>query len=85
MYSLADFKQEPVPLTYSIPFESAENDSGDDISESCSDAPPEFSVNSSADPPNVIKHTFAAALLKLEHVTHVPSTTINDFFLPELQ
>lgn len=52
-------------LTTFVFLESVENTSDVDIGETYSD---------------VTEHMFAAALLKLEHFSHVPSTQINDFF-----
>ena len=65
-------------LTTFVSLESAQNTSDDEIGEAYSDAQPDCSVYAPNDLPNVIEQTFAAALLKLEHVTHVPSTAIKD-------
>lgn len=64
-----------------VSLNSAENTSNDDIGEVYLDAQPDSSIDAPKDLPNVIEHTFAAALLKLEHFTHVPSTAISDFFV----
>lgn len=80
-YSLTDFKPEIVTSTTFVSLESAVNTSDDDIGEGYSDAQSDSSVDAPKDLPDVIEHTFAAALLKLEHFSHVPSTAINDFLL----
>ena len=58
--------------------ESASNTSDDDIGE---DALPGSSTGALNYLPDVIKHCLAAALLKLEHFSHVPSRAINDFLV----
>lgn len=80
-YSLTDFKPEIVTSTTVVSLDSVESTSNDDIDEAYSDAQPDCSVGAPKDLPNIIEHTFAAALLKLEHFTHVPSTAIDDFLL----
>lgn len=78
-YSLTNFKPGIVTSTSFVSLNSAENTSNNDIGEVYLDAQPGSSVDAPEDLPNVIEHTFAAALLKLEHFTHVPSTAISDF------
>ena len=58
--------------------ESALNTSDDDIGE---DAQPGSFTGALNDLPDVIEHSLAAALLKLEHFSHVPSRAINDFLV----
>lgn len=58
-----------------------ENASGDGIAEPYSDVQPDCSADAPKNLPNIIEHTFAEGLLKLEHFTHVPSTAMNNFLL----
>ena len=77
-YSPKDFKP-GIVVSATLPSpESASNSSDDDIGE---DAQPGCSADALNDLPDVIEHSLAAALLKLEHFSNVPSRAINDFLV----
>lgn len=79
-YSLTDFRPGIVTVTNVVPLEYVETPSDDNNSgEADSNAQSDCIVDGPVDLPNEIKHTFAGALLKLEHFNHIPSTAINDF------
>lgn len=61
--------------------ESPSNISDDDDDDIREDAQPGSSAGSVNDLPDVIEQSLAAALLKLEHFSHVPSKAINDFLV----
>ncbi len=74
-FSLNDFKS---GIVTTATVASQESDFADDVEvEAYYEI--ESDVHSSNDLPNEIKHNFAAALLKLEHLSHVPSTAIDEF------
>ncbi len=74
-FSLKDFKS---GIVTTATVASQESDFADDVEvEAYYEI--ESDVHSSNDLPNEIKHNFAAALLKLEHLSHVPSTAIDEF------
>ena len=75
-YSLRDFKTQIVTSTNFVSLESAENTLTGGLGEGHSDAQPDCSVEALNYLQNVIECTLAAALLKLEHFTHVLSTAI---------
>lgn len=79
-YSVKDLKPGiVVSATVAYP-ESASSTFDENIGE---DAQPGSSADAPHDLPNVIEHSLAAALLKLEHFSNVPSRAIN-IFLVEL-
>ena len=77
-FSPKDFKPGIVVSATPASPESASDTPDDDISE---DAQPGSSTGALNDLPDVIEHSLAAALLKLEHFSHVPSRAINDFLV----
>lgn len=76
-YSSKDFKPGIVISATVAALDSASSASDDDIE----DAQPSSSADGLSDLPDVIQHSLAAALLKLEHFSCVPSKAINDFLV----
>ena len=77
-YSLNDFKPGIVVSATAAHPESPSNSFDDDIGE---DAQPGTSAEVPNDLPDVIEHSLAAALLKLEHFCNVSSKAISDFLV----
>lgn len=82
-FSTKDFKPGLVVSSTLASPESPSNisDDDDDVDDIREDAQPGSSAGSVNDLPDVIEQSLAAALLKLEHFSHVPSKAINDFLV----
>ena len=81
-HSLVDFKPGVVITTESASVDELEANSEENV-EQLDTATPSSSWSDSKDLQTIIEQRFAAALLKLEHLVHVPSTAV-DVFLGEL-
>lgn len=79
-FSTKDFKPGLVVSSLAYP-ESPSNISDNNVDDIHEDAQPGSSAGSVNDLPDVIEQNLAAALLKLEHFSHVTSKAINDFLV----